>query len=290
MCSSVWAQGPATTEMLTRATAYVETLHTQLSGMVAEERYEQTARGEPGGLPGAVRRRVLQSDFLLVRPSGEPRYYGFRDVYEVDRRAVRDRDDRLARLFLRASASSVRQVATIRRESARYNLGNVSRDFNTPTYALLFLRESHKHRFSFEPANDTSPPLGLDQPEAEAGADLDVIAYRETWPTTIIRGADGRNMPVQGRFWIEPAAGRVRVTELVVDDADVKALVAVRFDMVDFEGGRRLVPVEMRERYDNRQTVTRIDGTAKYSQFRWFSVQVTENSANGPAIADSAAR
>jgi hypothetical protein len=283
VCPLGWAQASSATDVLARASAYVETLHAQLAGMVAEERYEQRERGGPNTVPGAVRRRVLQSDFLLFRPEGEQRYYGFRDVFEVDRRAVRDRDERLARLFLRAPASTTdRQIASIRRESALYNIGNVARNFNTPTYALLFLRESHKHRFTFEPVSDNSPPLGLDRPESEGGVDLEVIGYRETWPTTVLRGADGRNMPAQGRFWIEPTSGRVRATELVVEDPAVKAVIAVRFEVVDLDGDPRLVPIEMRERYNNRQTVTRIDGTATYSHFRWFSVEVTENSSDSP--------
>ncbi len=269
------AQEPSLVDLLTRATAYVETLHIQLNGMVAEERYEQRVRGGPG----RARRRVLQSDFLLFRPEGEQRYYGFRDVFEVDRRAVRDRDERLANLFLSAPASTNRQIATIRAESARYNLGNVARNFNTPTYALLFLRASHKSRFAFERVSDTSPPLGLDRPEPDDDASVQVLGYRETWPTTVLRGGDGRNMPAEGRFWIETATGRVLATELVVDDAAVKAVIAVRFEVVDAEGAEelgQLVPVEMRERYDNRATVTRIDGTATYSGFRWFSVEVVE--------------
>ncbi len=31
---------------------------------------------------------------------------------------------------------------------------------------------------------------------------------------------------------------------------------------------------EMREQYDNRESVTRINGTATYTGFRWFSVEV----------------
>ncbi len=270
------AQELSATELLTRATAYVEQLHTQLSGMVAEERYEQRIRGAPESAPGATRRRVLRSDFLLFRPEGEQRYFGFRDVFEVDRRAVRDRDERLTRLFLEAPASSDRQIADVQTESARYNLGNVARNFNTPTYALLFLRDSHKSRFAFELVGDASPPLGLDRPGAEDGADLQVLGYRETWPTTLVLGRDGRSMPAQGRFWIAPASGRVLATELVLEDPTVKATIAVRFEVAEPDGERagRVVPVEMRERYDNRETVTRIDGTATYSGFRWFSVEV----------------
>ena len=264
----VWparAEESSLVEVLQRATEYVETLHAQLSGMVAEERYEQEARG--GGRSG---RRRLVSDFLLVQPEGAERYYGFRDVFEADGRQVRDREERLARLFLDPTASAERQIERILTESALYNIGGVQRNFNVPTFALLFLRESHKSRFSFERVDDDDPPLGLDAPD---GDELWVVSYRETWPTTVIRGADRRNMPAQGRFWVAPATGRVLATELAVDDQALRATITVRFEPHDIG---HAVPVEMRERYDNRRTVTRVDGTATYSRFRRFQIDVSE--------------
>ena len=270
------AQEPSLAEVLTRATDYVNEFHDQLSGMVAEERSEQRWRAPVtigfGGQPD--RRRVLRSDFLLIRPKGEDRYYGFRDVFEVDGRAIRDRQERLTRLFLDPPLSANRQIEGIRMESARYNLGGVERNFNTPTYALLFLHSSNKLRFEFEHVTDTSPRLGLDPP-----ADIDGVwafRYTETWPTTLIRGRDGRNLPVEGRFWIEPATGRVLVTELIVNDAAVDATITVRYEADDTMG--HLVPIEMRERYDNRRRGSRVDVTATYSRFRRFQVQVEESS------------
>ena len=268
LAAPAWAQPPTLVEVLRRATDYVETLHAQLSGIVAEERYEQE---EVGG--GQRRRRRLQSDFLLIQPEGAERYYGFRDVFEADGRAVRDRGERLARLFLDPTATSDRQIERIRAESALYNIGGVQRNFNPPTYALLFLRASHKSRFSFERVDERSLPLGLDGPDDDAR--LWVLAYRETWPTTAIRGADGRNMPAAGRFWVEPDTGRVLATELTVNDPALRATIAVRFETSAEVG--HLVPVEMRERYDNRRTVSRVEGTAVYGRFRQFQVEVTES-------------
>ena len=270
------AQQPSLVDLLTRATDYVNTLDDQLSGMVAEERYEQRSR-TPESSAGfgdyAVARRVLRSDFLLIRPEGNERYYGFRDVFEVDGRLVRDRQERLTTLFLDPSVSSDRQIEGIRTESARYNIGGVERNFNTPTFALLFLRLSHKLRFDFERVTDTSPPLGLDPPADTAG--VRVLRYTETWPTTVIRGRDGRNLPAAGRFWIEPETGRVLATELIVDAAAVNATIAVRYEADDAMG--HFVPVEMRERYDARRLGSRVDGTATYSRFRRFRVQVEES-------------
>ena len=166
-----------------------------------------------------------------------------------------------------------RQIEGIRSESALYNIGGVERNFNTPTYALLFLRASHKLRFEFEGATDLSLPLGLDGPSATG--EIYVLRFRETWPRTIIRGRDGRNMPAEGRFWIESESGRVLATEINVEDQRLKATIAVTFEQDDTLD--HLVPSEMRERYDNREEVSRVDGTATYSRFRQFSVEVTES-------------
>ena len=271
LSASVWAQEPVP-NLLRRATTYVEDLHTQLSAMVAEERYDQTMSGDSVAAPGGFRRRALRSEFLFFRPEGADRYFGFRDVVQVDRREVRDRDERLVNLFLEAAGSATRQAAEIRRESARYNLGGVDRNFNTPTYALLFLRASHTLRFEFERTEESSLPLGVEELDDDLA--LVVLQYREVWPTTVLRGRDGRNMPAQGRFWIEPATGHVLATELKVDDEVVSAHIAVRFEHSEEMG--HLVPVEMRERYDNRRERFRIEGTATYRRFRRFQVEVSE--------------
>jgi hypothetical protein len=265
------AQEPSLADVLARATDYVDKLHDQLSGTVAEERYEQRARNPATvGFGDPDRRRVLRSDFLLIRPEGEGRYYGFRDVFEVDDRVVRDRQDRLSRLFLKPSASTSRQIAGIRNDSARYNIGGIARNFNTPTYALLFLSASYKPRFEFERVTDMSPALGLEGPADNA--DIWVLRYTETWPISVIRGRDGENLPAEGRFWIEPTTGRVLVTELIVDSDDVDATITVRY--AETETIDHLVPVEMRERYDSRRQGSRVDGTATYSRFRRFQVEV----------------
>ncbi len=274
------AQEPSLAEVLARATDYVNELSDQLSGIVAEERYEQRstapATSGRGGFPGNARdtyRRTLRSDYLLVRPTGSDQYHGFRDVFEVEGRLVRDREERLTRLFLTPSVSAEEQIRKIMTDSARYNIGDVTRNFNTPTFALLVLHPAHKLRFEFERVTATSPRLGLDGPDE--AADVWVIEYKETWPTTVVRGQDGKNLPAQGRFWIEPTTGRVLVSELILEDSAVDATITVRYETAEKLG--HLVPVEMRERYDNRRAGSRVDGTATYTRFRRFQVQVEES-------------
>ena len=278
--ATVRAQEPALVDVLSRAGAYVAQFGATLSGAVAEERYEQSTRLPSASGPGRYSsaggeriRRRLRSDYLLVRLAGAERYHGFRDVFEVDGQPVRDRDQRLAELFLQPSASADTQLQGILRDSARYNIGDVRRNFNVPTLALLFLAPGYKPRFAFGRADDSQPPLGLDGPSPADG--VWVVAYREEWPTTLIRGRGRSNLPAAGRFWIEPATGRVLATELIVEDSELRAVIAVRYAVDPALG--HLAPAEMRERYDNRRQRTRVDGTATYSGYRRFQVQVTES-------------
>lgn len=270
------AQDPSLLDVLARATEYVDDLHDRLVGVVMEERYEQRARYPPGaGFAGTSARVTLRSDYLLLEPEGADRPFGFRDVFEANGRPVRDREERLTRLFLNPTASVRRRIQGILEESARHNIGDVERTTNTPTLALLFLGSAYKSRFAFERASDTSPELGVDEPEGPG--DVWAVAYRETWPVTLIRRRGGQNLPAQGRYWIDAATGRVLVTELVLDHPDVDSEITVRYAADETLG--HFVPVEMRERYNNRRTRSRVDGTATYNRFRRFQVQVEEGAA-----------
>jgi hypothetical protein len=121
---SVWslaARQPAPLEdVLKRAAGYVADFQKQLSGIVAEEHFDQDVLSRRTNAP--VRRRQLRSDFLLVRPLGSDVYVEFRDVFEVDGRAVRDREERLSSLFLNPPPGAASQLERVARESARYNI------------------------------------------------------------------------------------------------------------------------------------------------------------------------
>ena len=264
------AQEPALTTVLRRAAAYVDELHRRLTGVVMEERYEQTALDLRGSL-GRERVR-LRSDYLLVQIEGSRRQFGFRDVFEANGRAVRDRDERLTELFLDPAATTLRQIQGILRESARYNVGDVDRNVNTPTLALLFLRSGYNLRSRFERSTDTGILLDLEAPPG--AADAWVISFEEDWPTSVIRGRDDGNLPASGRFWIDPATGTVVITELILDSEDLESIITVRYAPDETLG--HFVPVEMRERYRNHDTGSRIRGTATYSRFRQFRVIVDE--------------
>jgi hypothetical protein len=260
-------------QVLTRAGAYVDSFQREFGSVVAEERYEQTLRRVPGSSTTSVQRggggpthTVLVSDFLLVQVPGEG-WVPFRDVFERDGRQLRDRQDRLAALFLKGSSrGAMDQARAIMDEGARYNIGNVSRNINVPTLPLPFLSALHRKRFSFKAGK---------RDESDPGA---VIEFKETGRPTFITTAGLRDLPANGRFWVDERDGTILRTELHAVDTGVEAHIVVTYEP-DAGIGLR-VPVRMEERYRSARDPMEVRGVATYSRFRRFQVSTTEELAN----------
>jgi len=283
--ASAAAQQETTATVLDRAGQYVVELHRQLSGIVAEEHYVQEVQNAPRGgsyrfmpLP-AIARRELTSDYLLVRLIGAEQYVEFRDVFEVDGNPVRDRSERLVKLFLEPTASTASHVERIVDESTRYNIGPLRRTINMPVLALTVLDPVNQKRFRFKRTGDEKPILadGGAAGEAPLSARVCLIEYREIRPRTLIRTNNDRDMPASGRFWIDPDTGRVLRSELVAEDTSIRGVVDVSYQAGPVPG--LLVPVRMRERYELRREGSRVSGTATYGRFRQFQVKVDEKIA-----------
>jgi hypothetical protein len=263
---------PELAEVLARAAAYVTDFQARLGGIVLEEDYVQEALPGPGQRGGrATKRRQLRSDLLMVRLAAEDRWVQFRDVFQVDGRMVRDRDQRLARLFLEPSASSLDQADAITRESARYNVGGIERTINLPLMALTFLQPVHQPRSTFArvEAGDVKEWSTI-----AGAADIWAISYRETAPDTLIRTAGERDLPANGRIWLDATTGRVLRTELMAKDARVQGRIDVsyRFDAaLGF-----LVPAEMHEEYRDAPVMSRVLGRARYGNVKRFTVKTDE--------------
>jgi hypothetical protein len=277
--SPVVAQEPTLEAVLERAGRYVVDFQRRLSGVVAEEAYVQSVR-IPFGTSSRANQllpthRELKSDLLLVKPSGVDRWLQFRDVFEVDGKPVRDRNERLMQLFVRPSASSAVQAARILDESARYNIGNLQRTVNAPVLALVILDPRNQPRFSFKRGTPGEPQLG--RGAVRPPDSLWVVEYREVEKATLIRTTNNRDMPSRGRFWIEPASGEVAASEMIAEDLLIKGTVDVEYQIEASVNLR--VPVEMRERYEIRRDGSTVAGTATYGRFRQFQVKVDEKLA-----------
>jgi hypothetical protein len=268
-CASATVHGQTDVGALVeRAGAYVEEFQRRFGSMVTEERYEQSAYDAlaPGGRGPRppFERVVLLSDFLLVQVPGEG-WTPFRDVFERNGRKVRDREERLTRLFIEGSPrSSFEQARRIMAEGSRYNIGTIDRTINVPTLPLVYLTRRHRVRFTFE--------LGKRDP-----GEGTVVEYREIGTPTYISTRENRDVPSTGRFWIDEATGAIRRTEQDAVETSVEAHVKVAYRLDD--GLRLWVPSRMDERYRDRRTTSEVSGVATYSRFRKFQVSTSEEIA-----------
>src|SRR5262249_15985580 len=271
-------------ELLDRAAWYLDYFVDEFENVVAEESYIQDSTPMlpsfspiPGGRGGAfpappsptdaarARHRDLLSDFLLVKSPDTQALVPFRDVLTVDGVPVRDREARLARLFIAERAANfMEQAERIAAEGARYNLGNMRSTLGNPVLALGVLQRSYQQRFRFS--------LGKD--DRAVGPSARIVEFKETASPAMIRGEAGRDLMSHGRAWIDASTGRVLKTELQVEQPAVRAIVTTTFRLEEKSGVG--VPAEMREQY-TLANGNRISTVATYGRFRRFDVSASED-------------
>ncbi len=248
------AGSEASAALLRRAGEYVAAYERELPAIVAEEDYTQRFIVE---LHTEVRR--LRADLLTVRDDTYG-WTGFRDVFEVDGRPVRDRTDRLARLFLEPYPEARSQARRIADEGARFNVApQVLRTINTPLLALQFIRAQNQGRSTFVDAGTTRG----------GRAEIATVDFKESALPRIVQTPD--NAAARGRFWIETATGRIMETELLVDTKSGGTGLNSRI-LVAYAEEPRLgmwLPISMDETYQGYGVIV---AHAKYSNFRRFSV------------------
>jgi hypothetical protein len=289
----VGAQRPsdaALEELLARARQSSVAFLDELSNVVAEERYVQDSsaflpvvpipglmRTGRGALPAmsapstTAKHRELRSDFLIDK-SISNQLQPFRDVFEVDGVPIRDREQRLAKVFFDKKGDSAARAKEIAEEGARYNLGSVERTINHPLFGLMYLDNAERDRVRFT----------LGKTDRIAGVAVRIIEFVEEGRPTIVRGPPGEAMPAFGRFWIEAETGRLVKAEVRIERKDVKANLTT-----DFRADERLginVPSEMHERYELVDST--VSGVATYSRFRRFGVESKEEVT--PPVLDTA--
>lgn len=260
--------------VLERTAVYIDLFIERFGRVVSEERYRQEAVpairvGQLGGRGGMAsvpptQRRTLRSDFLLVKPADSLDWFPFRDVYEVDGSVIRDREGRLAKLFLKQESGALDQARQIAQESSRYNIGDVVRTINNPVIALAFLERSYQKRFAFT-MGKADPSIG---PAAW------VLEYKEQQRPTLIRGYGDGDLITRGRAWVDVVSGAVLKTEFLIDDVFISARVTTTF-----KPDARLeihVPAEMDEDY-KPTAGGHITGKATYGRFRQFAVKTEED-------------
>ena len=191
---------PTVPELLAASGKYLAEYERQFSAVVSEERYEQKANVRGSGTQG---RRLLRSDMLVIN-GGPAGWISFRDVLEVDGKPVNDHKDRLGKLITELEPDTIEQAMRLAEESARYNLGNVWRTINVPNTALVFLRRENQSRSKFS----------FGGMKTVLGARVAQLEFKEQAKPRIIGSKD--DAAAEGKFWIDPATGRVVQTEMTL--------------------------------------------------------------------------
>ena len=257
--------------VLSSAMRYAMNYEQRFALLAAEEHYVQElqrppnpgsnlTRSNPGGGMqggGAINQQIIKSDFLLVQLGGDGEgFMPFRDAYEVKGRKLRERDDRLLKLFTSNDKGRFEKAAKFSDDSSKHNLGNVARTINIPLLAMMFLHPRVNERFEFTDGGE----------ENIGGRILRKTLYKEVARPTLIKTSRGRDLALTGMLWIDPFNGTVMKTELNAADPIVRAQVIVTFrreDALDL-----WVPEKMEEYYKAYSGLDDILATATYTNVR----------------------
>ena len=253
---SAQATQPQTAELsavLSSVAKYLAEYEQRCGAVVSLETYLQQFQSG-----GSRQSRQLKSD-MLVLSVGDAGWVGFRDVFEVDGRSVRDHEERLFALFLKPSSDSLGQARKILDESSRFNIGRITRNVNIPMMALTYFKGSYQSRSKFiDKGTDVVDRVRTRE-----------IEFREQALPRVINTSDGA--AAMGRVWIDPESGRVVKTVLMLTGAVEVSIT------VTYAPQARLddlwLPQSMRESYRRAGEIT--EGRASYSNFRKFNVDVT---------------
>jgi VWFA-related protein len=268
---------------LAAAAKYLDRYEQRISAIGAAEQYQQSVTPLSGAIGAGSRRDPVASAMagpitrrtranIMTIGMGARGWVAFRDVFEVDGQAVRDRVERLSGILQNVTPDSLEQARKIAVESARYNLNpettRIDRTINVPMTALLFLRGANQDRSAFR----------LGKPERVNGVDCVTLQFTERTAPRLIRTSD--EAPAQGTVWIDMAnGGRIVKTELAMDAGDPRnptvrsrtAVTYARADNLDL-----WVPTIMDETYEVTSTRQTVTGHAVYSDFREFKVTTSE--------------
>jgi hypothetical protein len=251
--------------VLARASDYVSKYEADLGNLIGREQYVQSSVWMDASVPPRVSKRVQRrtsSDFLIIQVGSE--WAALRKVNTVDGIKIKETAPAFDQAFDNSPEANARLLDNFKHESTEYNLGDVRREMNVPTFALHVLRKSEITRFTF----DRSGTAKI------AGIQTWKIRFRETAGPTLVVGDKGQMLNSKGMLWIEPETGRVLQTEFEVENPYASPRVNADI-LVTYGAGKNvniLVPVSMNERYES--AYNNVECRADYSKFRPFEVDV----------------
>jgi hypothetical protein len=251
---------PRASEVIDRATAYVEHYLPQLQSMVGEEHTEQRIVQRPqetsahNATSERVTRRVWRADFAVVR-SADGHWLALRDIFEIDGRPLARRGGLTDRLFGpdRLDLASARRIAD---ESAAMNLGSRVRTFNTPIAGLELLAGDRRD----------SVRVKAKALDAQSVWQVDVEEVRRP---SLVRDVEGAPVFSRARYRVDGLSGTVLEYEMRVGR---RAAVQLICTFANDPGSSVHLPSELEESFDDEQG--RFVGRSVYVNWRRFGVTV----------------
>jgi len=208
----------------------------------------------------------MLSDVFFYRPATEGPAMTVRTIRVVDGRMIQGSDDRIEQALTLSPGARTEKLRALADAGAQYNLGDLQRNFNEPTVALIFGATDFQPRFRFS----------IDPTDESEGETVYAINYREVQRPTVIRDArTGADIPASGRLWTT-AEGVVTRTELHLDRNDTLVTIRVSYQLDPHLGV--MVPATMDEDYRYRDQRTHrfvfVTAHASYSEYRRFETSV----------------
>jgi hypothetical protein len=250
-----------------RATAYVTRYEEELGNLIGAEDYVQNSTRMAKTDLGQTRvverlRRRVSSDFLIIQVG--PEWSALRKVNRVDGLKVGEPEPSLEETFDDSPSANYRRLLKMKSDSTQYNIGDIIRDINLPTFALKVLRKNEVSRFAFE-RGGTSKVEGIQTV---------AIRFKEKAAPTLVSAINNMPLYSNGTIWIEPETGRVLRTEFLLENPYAAFRVRARIEVRYAEGKtvNMLVPTFMGEHYES--AFNTVDCQAFYSNFRPFEVDV----------------
>ena len=207
-------------------------LQTALRGIVAEEPYRQnviSAAPRPGRRARTAQGRQLESDLLLVKLGDDESWMQFRDVFEVDRKPVRDRDQRLYKLFVDAKADARRAGRNHPGGKRALQPRPDHAHHQHPDHGAVVLRAGNQSGLQFEQGRPATSSASRTWREAD---DIWMIEFRE-----IGRGHDGQGREQPRHPVARPRLARQRHRPHPADRTDQRRHRPARRDRRLLQGG-----------------------------------------------------
>jgi len=245
------------TAVIASAGAYVVTYQKDMAFVLADE---VAAQHVTQPVLDRTEDRRTRAEFFLTYLPNDGVWISVRDVREVDGVAVKEADD-IRSLIQRAPLSRLGSV--IAEKNSRFNIGNVRRTFNEPTFGLLVVNQFHQRRFKFDRVSVTGGP-----------APIVTLKFTEKDRPTLIVGTRGEPVFTHGELDVDAVTGRVQRTRIEMTMGTVKASIATAYApdaKLDL-----WVPAVMSEHYEQtagerRETIS-VD--SEYSNYRRFDTSV----------------